>query len=97
MKKYGEVRRLSMKHDGQLELTDFLSKKIESKTVMDLTNWINSQGKAQYAQIGEVIRNSYERYKDDEDMIDRMTNAMSVYVLEQSMKYMDYLRKEAEL
>ena len=86
-----------MKQDGQFELTDFLSKKIESKTVMDLTNWINSQGKAQYKQIGEVIYNSYERYKDDEDMLDRMTNAMSIYVLEQSMKYMDYLRKEAEL
>lgn len=71
-----------MTQDGQFELTDFLSKKIESKTVMDFTNWINSQGKAQYTQIGEVIRNSYERYKDDEDMLDRMTNAMSVYVLE---------------
>ena len=86
-----------MTQDGQFELTDFLSKKIESKTVMDLTNWINSQGKAQYTQIGEVIRNSYERYKDDEDMLDRITNAMSVYVLEQSTKYMDYLRKESEL
>lgn len=86
-----------MTQDGQFELTDFLSKKIESKTVMDLTNWINSQGKAQYTQIGEVIRNSYERYKDDEDMLDIMTNAMFVYVLEQSIKYMDYLRKEAEL
>ena len=86
-----------MTQDGQFELTDFLSKKIESKTVMDLTNWINSQGKAQYTQIGEVIRNSYEHYKGDKDMLERMTNAMSVYVLEQSMKYMDYLRKEAEL
>ena len=45
-----------MKQDGQFELTDFLSKKIESKTVMDFTNWINSQGKAQYTQIGEVIQ-----------------------------------------
>ena len=86
-----------MTQDGQFELTDFLSKKIESKTVMDLTNWINSQGKAQYTQIREVIHNSYERYKDDEDMLDRMTNAMSVYVLEQSTKYMYYLRKESEL
>ena len=86
-----------MTQDGQFELTDFLSKKIESKTVMDLTNWINSQGKAQYTQIGEIIHNSYEHYKGDKDMLDRMTNAMSVYVLEQSTKYMDYLRKEAEL
>lgn len=86
-----------MTQDGQFELTDFLGKKIESKSVMDLTAWINSQGKAQYTQIGEVIHNSYEHYKGDKDMLDRMTNAMSVYVLEQSMKYMEYLRKEAEL
>ena len=83
--------------DGQITLTDYLKSKIKSREVKDLTNFINSQGKAQYTQIGEIIHNSYERYKDDEDMLDRMTNAMSVYVLEQSMKYMDYLRKEAEL
>lgn len=57
-----------MTQEGQFELTDFLSKKIESKTVMDLTNWINSQGKAQYTQIGEIIHNSYEHYKGDKDM-----------------------------
>ena len=83
--------------DGQITLTDYLKSKIKSGEVKDLTNFINSQGKAQYTQIGEVIHNSYERYKDDEDMLDRMTNAMSLYVLEQSMKYMDYLRKESEL
>ena len=83
--------------DGQITLTDYLKSKIKSGEVKDLTNFINSQGKAQYTQIGEVIHNSYERYKDDEDMLDRMTNAMSVYVLEQSTKYMDYLRKESEL
>ena len=83
--------------DGQITLTEYLKSKIKSGEVKDLTNFINSQGKAQYTQIGEVIHNSYERYKDDEDMLDRMTNAMSVYVFEQSMKYMDYLRKEAEL
>lgn len=86
-----------MTHDGQFELTDFLRKKIVNKTVKDLTNWINGQGKSQYSQIGDVVRNSYERYKDGEDMLDRMTNEMSVYVLEQSMKYMKYLRKESEL
>ena len=83
--------------DGQITLTDYLKSKIKSGEVKNLTNFINSQGKAQYTQIGDVIRNSYERYKDDENMLDRMTNAMSVYVLEQSVKYMDYLRKEAEL
>lgn len=85
-----------MTQDGQFELTDFLSKKIESKSVMDLTAWINSQGKAQYTQIGEVVRNAYSLNKDSGQLIERLTNAVSVYVLNQSMGYMDYLRKESE-
>lgn len=40
-----------MAQDRQFELTNFLGKKIESKSVMDLTAWINSQGKAQYTQL----------------------------------------------
>ena len=58
--------------DGQITLTDYLKSKIKSGEVKDLTNFINSQGKAQYTQIGEVIHNSYERYKYDEDMIKTM-------------------------
>ena len=85
-----------MTQDGQFELTDFLSKKIESKSVMDLTAWINSQGKAQYTQIGEIIEDAYNREKDSGELIARLTNAVSVYVLNQSMGYMDYLRKESE-
>lgn len=80
-----------MTQDGQFELTDFLGKKIESKSVMDLTAWINSQGKAQYTQIGEVVRNAYNLNKDSGELIERLTNAVSVYVLNQSMGYMDYL------
>lgn len=85
-----------MTQDGQFELTDFLGKKIESKSVMNLTAWINSQGKAQYTQIGEVVRNAYNLNKDSGELIERLTNAVSVYVLNQSMGYMDYLRKESE-
>ena len=85
-----------MTQEGQFEVTDFLSKKIEGKSVMDLTAWINSQGKAQYAQIGEVIGDVYNREKDGGELIERLTNAVSVYVLNQSMGYMDYLRKESE-
>ena len=84
-----------MTQDGQFELTDFLSKKIESKSVMDLTAWINSQGKAQYTQIGEIVEDVYNREKGGE-LIERLTNAVSVYVLNQSVGYMDYLRKESE-
>lgn len=85
-----------MTQDGQFELTDFLSKKIANKSVMDLTTWINSQGKAQYTQISEVVRNAYNLNKDSGEFIERLTNAVSVYVLNQSMGYMDYLRKESE-
>lgn len=85
-----------MTQDGQFELTDFLGKKIESKSVMDLTAWINSQGKAQYTQIGEVVRNAYNLNKDSGELVERLTNAVSIYVLNQSMGYMNYLRKESE-
>ena len=82
--------------DGQIEMTDYLKSKIKSGRVKDLTAWINSQGKAQYAQIGEVVRDTYEREKDSDELVDRITNAVSVYVLNQSMGYMDYLRSECE-
>ena len=83
--------------DGQIEMTDYLKSKIKSGRVKDLTAWINSQGKAQYTQIGEVVRDAYERYKDSDDLVDRITNAVSVYVLNQSMGYMEYLRKESDV
>ena len=83
--------------DGQIEMTDYLKSKIKSGRVKDLTAWINSQGKAQYTQIGEVVRDAYERYKDSDELVDRITNAVSVYVLTQSMGYMEYLRKESDV
>ena len=83
--------------DGQIEMTDYLKSKIKSGRVKDLTAWINSQGKAQYTKIGEVVRDAYERYKDSDDLVGRITNAVSVYVLNQSMGYMEYLRKESEV
>ena len=82
--------------DGQIEMTDYLKSKIKSGRVKDLTAWINSQGKAQYTQIGEVVRDAYERYKDSDELVGRITNAVSVYVLNQSMGYMDYLKNESE-
>ena len=83
--------------DGQIEMTDYLKSKIKSGRVKDLTAWINSQGKAQYTQIGEVVKSAYEKYKDSPELVDRITNAVSVYVLNQSMGYMDYLRNEAKV
>ena len=78
-------------------MTDYLKSKIKCGRVKDLTAWINSQGKAQYTQIGEIVRDTYEREKDSPDLLDRITNDVSVYVLEQSIGYMDYLRKESEV
>ena len=60
---------------------------------MDLTSWINSHGKAQYTQVGELIR----EHLDDEEKADKLTNAVSVWVLEQALGYMDYLKAEAKL
>lgn len=82
--------------EGQIEMTDYLASKVKRVQIKDLTAWINSQGKAQYTQIGEVVRDTYEREKDSPDLVDRITNAVSVYVLNQSMGYMEYLRKESE-
>ena len=83
--------------EGQIEMTDYLKYKIKSGMVKDLTAWINSQGKAQYTQIGDVVKSAYERYKDSPELVDRITNAVSVYVLNQSMGYMEYLRNEAKV
>lgn len=83
--------------DGQLELNDFLRSKITNGKVKDLTNWINSQGKAQYTQISEVISTTYKQEKNTNELIDRLTNAVSVYVLNQSIEYMKYLKNESEL
>ena len=82
--------------EGQIEITDYLKSKIKCGRVKDLTAWINSQGKAQYTQIGDVVKSEYERYKDTPELVDRITNAVSVYVLSQSMGYMKYLREESQ-
>ncbi len=81
--------------EGQLELTDFLVSKVKRKTVKDLTEWINSQGKTQYTQIGEVVKKAFDDYKDDPNFVDRLTNVISIYVLNQSMGYMKYLKSKS--
>lgn len=80
--------------DGQISMTDYLAQKIEKNKVKDLTEWINAQGKCQFDQIGDVIRAS--KLLDDEEDIYLLTNKVSVYVLNMSLGYMDYLREEAK-
>ena len=83
--------------DGQISITDYLKSQIELRKVDDFTAFLNKQGKSQYQQIGEIISKAYETYKDDENMLDRITNCVSIYVLEQSMNYTEYLKKQANL
>ena len=83
--------------DGQLTITDYLKSQIKIKNVMDFTAFINSHGKAQYTQIKDIVSKTYEQNKDSDCVIGRITNAVSVYVLDMSIKYMDYLRKESEM
>jgi len=83
--------------DGQIELTDYLKSQIKSGIAMDLTTWINSQGKAQYTQIEEVIKQTYESEKYSSELVGRLTNAVSVYVLNQSIGYMKYLKDKSSI
>lgn len=93
----GNLDKFNYECEGQIEMSEYLASQVKRGSVMDLTSWINSQGKAQYTQIGEAVSDAYERYKDDADVVDRLTNAVSVYVLNQSMGYMKYLRSESEV
>lgn len=85
--------------DGQITITEFLKSKIELREVDDFTSFLNNQGKSQYRQIGDIIKKSYEQNKDEptERMLDRITNNVSVYVLEQSVKYSEYLREQSKV
>lgn len=83
--------------EGQISITDYFASKIERREVMDFTAFLNSQGKSQYQKIGNLIRETYEREKGNQNMLDRLTNAVSVYVLNQSMEYSKYLREQSKL
>jgi hypothetical protein len=81
--------------EGQLTITDYFKQQVVSGKVMDLTSWINSSGKAQYTQVQELIEKSLGDYGIEvtNEQVGRLTNAISVYILNQSSGYMDYLRK----
>jgi hypothetical protein len=84
--------------EGQLTITDFLKSKVVSGKVKDLTTWINSSGKAQYTQVRELINKALEDYgiEATNEQVGRLTNAISVYILNQSSGYMEYLRGECQ-
>ncbi len=83
--------------DGQITITDYLKSQIEIRKVQDFTSFLNSQVKSQYQQIGDIIKKTYEENNDSSELIGRLTNNVSVYVLEQSIKYSEYLRNESNL
>ena len=78
--------------EGQITITEWLQSKIKDRAVMDLTAWINTQGKSQYGQVKDVIRKT--GVLESNYQTDRLTNAISVYILQMSKGYMDYLQSE---
>ena len=84
--------------EGQLTITDYFKQQVASGKVMDLTSWINSSGKAQYTQVRELVNKALEDYgiEATNEQAGRLTNAISVYILDQSSGYMEYLRGECQ-
>ena len=84
--------------EGQLTITDYFKQQVVSGKVMDLTTWINSSGKAQYTQVRELVNKALEDYgiEATNEQAGRLTNAISVYILDQSSGYMEYLRGECQ-
>lgn len=80
--------------EGQLTITDYFKQQVVSGKVKDLTTWINSSGKAQYTQVRERVNKALEDYgiEATNEQAGRLTNAISVYILNQSSGYMEYLR-----
>lgn len=85
--------------EGQITITELLKSKIELREVDDFTSFLNKQGKSQYKQIGDIVKKKYESNKNEptDRMLDRITNNVSVFVLEQSMNYSKYLREQSKL
>lgn len=84
--------------EGQLSITDYFKQQVVSGKIMDLTTWINSSGKAQYTQVRELVNKALEDYgiEATNEQAGRLTNAISVYILDQSCGYMDYLKNECK-
>lgn len=85
--------------DGQLTITDLLKSKIEIRQVKDFTGFLNSQGKSQYKQIGDIVFSAYEQNKSNDIgcILGRITNDVSVFVLQQSLNYSEYLIEQSKL
>lgn len=79
--------------DGQINFNDYFEKqKLDIKPML-LVDFINGMGTAQYTQIGNVISQSVSRYgtEIDEELIGRITNNVSVWLLKIGSAYANYL------
>lgn len=80
--------------DGQINFTDYFQKpKVDIKP-KSLVDFINGMGTAQYTQIGNVITKSVESngYNITSEEIDRITNSVSVWLLNIGEAYDLHLR-----
>lgn len=84
--------------EGQLSITDYFKQQVASGKIKDLTTWINSSGKAQYTQVGELVNKALEDYgiEATKEQVGRLANAISVYILDKSCGYMEYLKNECK-
>ena len=81
--------------DGQIDFNSyFTNPKLDIKP-KSLVEFINGMGTAQYTQIGNVIAKTvdYEQYEIDSEIIGRITNNVSVWLLDIGTEYRKYLDK----
>ena len=78
--------------DGQINFSDFFKPTVKEKPKL-LVEFINGMGTAQYTQIGNVIRKTCEcgNYDMPAESIERITNNVSVWLLDIGSQYQKYL------
>lgn len=81
--------------EGQINFTDYFTKPSLDIKPKILVDFINGMGVAQYTQIRNVVRDTVERgeYDVSDETIERITNNVSVWLLDVGMQYEKYLKE----
>ena len=81
--------------DGQISLFDYFKNPALNIKPKRLVDYINGLGESQYKQIKRVITDTLkaENYDLPDEVVERLTNNVSVWLLEIGFKYDAYLRK----
>lgn len=81
--------------DGQISLFDYFKNPALNIKPKRLADYINGLGESQYKQIKKVITHALEVENCNlpDEVIERLTNNVSVWLLEIGFKYDAYLRK----